>query len=111
MLYEGRWWTPEREAMQAMSDLLSKNVTGSVKVKLYKGSVHVVSRKSPVSLYREDLASFGLTATYDPADAAGFIQLFGLPIRAAVAARGSGEEVVSNLIEEAEAALLVDEFD
>ena len=111
MLYEGRWWTPEREAMQAMSDLLSKNVTGSVKVKLFKGSVLVVSRKSPISLYREDLASFGLSATYDPADAAGFIQLFGLPIRAAVAARGSGEEVASKLIEEAANVVLVDDFD
>lgn len=83
MLYEGRWWTPEREAMQAMSDVLSKNVTGSVKLKLYKGACNVASRTSPVSLYREDLASFGHAATYDHADAAGFIRLFGLPIRAA----------------------------
>ena len=83
MLYEGRWWTPEREAMQAMSDVLSKNVTGSVKLKLFKGSCTVTSRTSPVSLYREDLASFGHAATYDHADAAGFIKLFGLPIRAA----------------------------
>ena len=67
MLYEGRWWTPEREAIQAMSDVMSKNVTGSVKVKLYKGSAHVVSRQSPVSLYHEDLASFGAAASYDQA--------------------------------------------
>jgi argininosuccinate synthase len=99
MLYEGRWWTPEREAMQAMSDVLSRNVTGSVKVKLYKGSATVVSRTSPVSLYREDLASFGAAASYDQADAAGFIRLFGLPIRAAVA-RGEGDEAVSKLIQE-----------
>ena len=99
MLYEGRWWTPEREAIQAMSDVLSKNVTGSVRVKLYKSSVQVVSRQSPVSLYRQDLASFGDAASYDQADAAGFIRLFGLPIRAAVSA-GGGEEVVSGLIQE-----------
>jgi argininosuccinate synthase len=99
MLYEGRWWTPEREAIQAMSDVLSKNVTGSVRVKLYKGSAQVVSRQSPVSLYRQDLASFGAAASYDQADAAGFIRLFGLPIRAAVSADG-GDEAVSKLIQE-----------
>jgi argininosuccinate synthase len=103
MLYEGRWWSPEREAMQAMSDVLSKNVTGSATVKLYKGSARVVSRTSPVSLYREDLASFGHAATYDHADAAGFIRLFGLPIRAAAAVEGQGADDaadVSRLIEE-----------
>jgi argininosuccinate synthase len=99
MLYEGRWWTPEREAIQAMSDVISRNVTGSARVKLYKGSATVTSRQSPVSLYRQDLASFGAAATYDQADAAGFIRLFGLPIRAAVSAAG-GDEAVSKLIQE-----------
>ena len=99
MLYEGRWWTPEREAIQAMSDVLSRNVTGSVKVKLFKGSAQVVSRRSPVSLYQEELASFGEAASYDQADAAGFIRLFGLPIRAAGSA-GEGETAVSKLIQE-----------
>ncbi len=103
MLYEGRWWTPEREALQAMADVLSKNVTGSVKLKLFKGSAWVASRQSPVSLYREDLASFGHAASYDHADAAGFIRLFGLPIRAAAglqAQGGEGDAAVSKLIEE-----------
>jgi argininosuccinate synthase len=103
MVYEGRWWTPERQAMQAMTDVLSRNVTGTVKVKLYKGSVTVASRKSPVSLYRQDLASFGHAATYDQADAAGFIRLFGLPIRAATAveqAAGDGDAMVRKLIDE-----------
>jgi len=113
MLYEGRWWTPEREAMQAMSDVLSKNVTGSVKLKLYKGACNVASRTSPVSLYREDLASFGHAATYDHADAAGFIRLFGLPIRAAAGLAQqeqsdrpspekveAGKDAVSKLIDE-----------
>ncbi len=89
MLYEGRWWTPEREAMQAMSDVLARNVTGSVTVRLFKGSARVVSRTSPLSLYREDLASFGHAATYDHADAAGFIRLFGLPLRAAASTGAS----------------------
>ncbi|MGE0159207.1 MAG: argininosuccinate synthase [Gemmatimonadales bacterium] len=103
MVYEGRWWTPERQAMQAMSDVLSKNVTGTVKMKLYKGSATVASRQSPVSLYRHDLASFGHAATYDQADAAGFIRLFGLPIRAATAverAAGDGDAMVAKLIDE-----------
>jgi len=100
LVYEGRWWTPEREAIQAMSDVLSKNVTGTARVKLYKGSANVVSRRSPVSLYRQDLASFGSSATYDQADAAGFIRLFGLPIRAAVSAGAAGDEAVSKLINE-----------
>jgi len=103
MLYEGRWWTPEREALAAMANVLSKDVTGSVKLKLYKGSSWVAARTSPVSLYREDLASFGHAATYDHADATGFIRLFGLPIRAAAglnASRAEGDNAVAKLLEE-----------
>ena len=87
LVYEGRWWTPEREALDAMVDSLMADVTGSVRMKLYKGSATAASRKADVSLYREDLATFGESATYDHADAAGFIRLFGLPVRAAAAAR------------------------
>jgi argininosuccinate synthase len=72
-----------------MTEVLVRNVTGTVRLKLYKGSAAVVSRRSPVSLYRQDLASFGHAATYDQADAAGFIRLFGLPVRAAVAVEQS----------------------
>ncbi len=102
MLYEGRWWTPERRALQAASDVMSATVTGEVTVKLFKGSVSAVSRTSPVSLYREDLASFGHAVTYDHADAAGFIRLFGLPIRAAAAVGGEAgtPDAVTRLIEE-----------
>lgn len=82
LVYEGRWWTPEREALQAMSEVLSKNVTGAVNLKLFKGSCVVKSRTSPVSLYNEDLASFGDGGNYDQADASGFIRLFELPTRA-----------------------------
>jgi argininosuccinate synthase len=83
LVYEGRWWTPEREGIQALTDRLMEPVNGTVRLKLLKGSARVVGRSSPTSLYREDLASFGHAATYDHADAAGFIRLFGLPIRAA----------------------------
>ena len=101
MLYEGRWWTPEREAMDAMADVLARDVTGSVKLKLYKGSAFAVSRTSPRSLYREDLASFGYAASYDHADAEGFIKLFGLPISAAAARDGAPDGVaVSQLLKE-----------
>jgi argininosuccinate synthase len=102
MLYEGRWWTPERQALQAASDVMSATVTGYVTMKLYKGSATAVSRVSPVSLYREDLASFGHAVTYDHADAAGFIKLFGLPIRAAAAVDtgASTPDAVTRLIEE-----------
>src|SRR5690606_31960349 len=84
LVYEGRWWTPEREALDAMVDTLLKPVTGSVKVKLFKGNAWAVSRVSPYSLYREDLATFGASA-YDHADATGFIRLFSLPMRARAA--------------------------
>ncbi|MEX2472933.1 MAG: argininosuccinate synthase [Gemmatimonadota bacterium] len=83
LVYEGRWWTPEREGIQALADRLMEPVNGNVRLKLLKGSARTVGRSSPTSLYREDLASFGHAATYDHADAAGFIRLFGLPIRAA----------------------------
>lgn len=82
LVYEGRWWTPEREALDALVNSFTRNVTGSVKLKLFKGSAFVVSRKSPVSLYDESLASFG-ASSYDHADAEGFIKLFSLPMRVA----------------------------
>ncbi|RMH21637.1 MAG: argininosuccinate synthase [Gemmatimonadetes bacterium] len=81
LVYEGWWWTPEREALDAFNDVLMKHVTGEVKVRLFKGSVSVRSRTSPYSLYDAGLASFGDDGQYDHADAAGFIKLFGLPAR------------------------------
>ena len=80
LAYNGMWFTPLREAFDAFVDTLSKTVTGSVRVKLYKGSCSVVGRKSPFSLYSEDLATFGQDSIYDQADATGFINLFGLPL-------------------------------
>ena len=81
LVYEGWWWTPEREALDAFGKVLMRTVTGSVRMKLYKGSAMVVSRTSPHSLYDLGLASFGESDTYDHADASGFIKLFGLPAR------------------------------
>jgi len=88
LVYEGRWWSPEREALDATVDALMEPVTGRVRVKLFKGSARAVSREAESSLYRPDLATFGASATFDHADAEGFIRLFGLPVRVAAAARG-----------------------
>jgi len=88
IVYEGRWWTSEREALDATVDALMEPVTGTVRVKLFKGSARAVSRDAEVSLYRPDLATFGASASFDHADADGFIRLFGLPVRVAAAARG-----------------------
>ena len=83
LVYDGRWWTPEREALDAMVDSLQRYVTGTVRMKLYKGSAQVVGRSSPVSLYHEGLATFGADSVYRQSDAAGFIRLYGLAVRTA----------------------------
>jgi argininosuccinate synthase len=77
LVYNGQWFTPLKEAFDAFVNTLTESVTGTVTLKLYKGSATVVSRKSPYSLYSQDLASFNMTG-YQPSDAAGFIRLFGL---------------------------------
>jgi argininosuccinate synthase len=81
LTYNGLWFTPLREALDAFVHETQKNVTGSVRLKLYKGNCAVLGRKSPYSLYREDLASFGKMDVYDQKDAEGFINLLGLPIK------------------------------
>ena len=81
MVYYGFWFAPEREALQAFMDKAQERVTGTVRVKLYKGSATPVSRTSPNSLYREDLATFEKDEVYNQADAAGFIKLAGLRLR------------------------------
>ena len=80
-VYNGFWFSPEREAMQALIDKSQEGVTGSVRLKLYKGTAWPVGRYSPHSLYCHDLATFEECATYDHKDAAGFIRLQGLRIR------------------------------
>jgi len=81
LIYNGFWYSPEMDFLRAAIDASQKNVTGEVRVKLYKGGVHVTGRRSPVSLYSEALSSFedaGEADTYDQRDAAGFIRLQGL---------------------------------
>ena len=90
LVYEGRWWTTERAALDALVDVTQEHVTGEVKLKLYKGSYSVAGRKSAHSLYDERFVTFGEDDVYDQADAAGFIRLYGLPMRvAALKARES----------------------
>ncbi|KAH7528254.1 hypothetical protein FEM48_Zijuj05G0053000 [Ziziphus jujuba var. spinosa] len=81
LVYAGRWFDSLRESMDAFMEKITETTTGSVTVKLYKGSVTVTSRKSPNSLYRQDISSFESGDIYDQADAAGFIRLYGLPMR------------------------------
>ena len=81
LVYYGQWFTPLREALDAFVSKTQRRVTGTVRVKLYKGSCAVVGRKSPYSLYRDDFATFGHDVVYDQRDAAGFINLFGLPLK------------------------------
>jgi argininosuccinate synthase len=91
LVYEGRWWTTERAAMDALVDVTQENVTGEVRFKLYKGNLSVAGRKSAHSLYDERFVTFGEDDVYDQADAAGFIRLYGLPMRvAALKAREGG---------------------
>ncbi len=81
LVYFGQWFTPLREDLQAYIDKTQERVTGSITLHLYKGNVIVQKRSSPYSLYREDFATFGHSLVYDHSDAAGFIHLFGLPLK------------------------------
>lgn len=83
LVYEGRWWTVEREALDALVDRTQERVTGEVRLKLYKGNCTIASRTSPYSLYDERFVTFGEDDVYEQADAGGFIRLYGLPMRVA----------------------------
>jgi argininosuccinate synthase len=85
LVYYGLWFSQLREALDAFIDVTQRNVTGEVKLKLFKGRCSPAGTKSPKSLYRTDLASFKMGAEYDPTDATGFIRLFGLPMKVAAA--------------------------
>ncbi|MDO4417887.1 MAG: argininosuccinate synthase, partial [Eubacteriales bacterium] len=78
LVYEGKWFSPLREAEQAFIESTQKYVTGEVKIGLYKGNIIKAGTKSPYSLYSESLASFTTGDLYDHHDAEGFITLFGL---------------------------------
>ena len=81
IVYEGKWFTPLREAIQAFMEVTQEYVTGEVKFKLYKGNIIKAGTTSPYSLYNESLASFTTGDMYDHHDADGFITLFGLPLK------------------------------
>ncbi len=81
LVYNGQWYTPLREALDAFVAVTQRHVTGTVRLKLYKGHIMLVGRKSPYSLYREDYATFGEEDVYNQEDAEGFIKLFGLPMK------------------------------
>lgn len=79
LVYYGQWYSPLKKALDAFVDSTQERVTGTIRVKLWKGHCIAVGRKSPYTLYREDLATFGRDNVYDQKDSAGFIKLFGLP--------------------------------
>jgi argininosuccinate synthase len=82
LVYYGFWFSPEREMLQALADKSQELVTGTVRLKLYKGNASVIGRESPYSLYNQDLVTFEEgTVAYDQRDAAGFIRLNALRLR------------------------------
>ncbi len=98
LVYEGRWWTTEREAYDAFVNITQERVTGSVTLKLYKGTASVIGRESEYALYDERFVTFGEDDVYQQSDAAGFIRLYGLSARVRAirdqemaAARGESE--------------------
>jgi len=91
MVYNGLWFTPLREALDAFFEKVVEPVTGEVKLSLYKGNIQPLSRQSPYSLYSLDIASFTMGASYDQKDALGFINLIGLPIKVKAALAGKSK--------------------
>ena len=89
LVYNGFWYTPLREALDAFIGETQRTVTGEVRLRLYRGNVEVLGRSSPYSLYAAEIASFTMGASYDQKDAKGFINLIGLPfeVRAAIESR------------------------
>jgi argininosuccinate synthase len=81
LVYNGQWYTPLREAIDAFVDKTQEKVTGEVNLKLYKGNIINAGTKSPYSLYSEDIATFGADKVYNQKDSEGFINLFGLPLK------------------------------
>jgi argininosuccinate synthase len=95
LIYNGRYFTPLREALDAFVQETQHNVTGEVRLLLYKGNVIVRGRRSPYSLYREDFATFGKDDVYDQSDALGFINLYGLPIKVRTLIEMEGGETLA----------------
>ena len=81
MVYNGFWFSPEREMLQKMIDEIAHAITGTARLKLFKGSVTTLGRKAPNSLYRPDIVTFEEDSVYDQRDAQGFIKLTALRLR------------------------------
>jgi len=96
LVYYGQWFSPLREALDAFVEVTQRNVTGDVRMKLFKGRCTPAGISSPYSLYRTDLASFVMGAEYDPTDAKGFIRLFGLPTKVAAMVQKEREQRITN---------------
>ncbi|RJX24177.1 MAG: argininosuccinate synthase [Dethiobacter sp.] len=94
IIYYGLWYSPLRRALDAFIQSTQENVTGEIKLKLYRGNISVVSRRSPCSLYHPDLATFEEDELYNQADAGGFINLFGLPLQVEGLLRGTWKNEV-----------------
>lgn len=92
LVYNGRYFVPLREALDAFVAKTQANVTGEAKLLLYKGNVIVQGRRSPYSLYREDFATFGEDDVYNQSDAQGFINLYGLPLKVQALLESMGQE-------------------
>jgi argininosuccinate synthase len=106
LAYQGHWFTALRESLDTFLDASHQTVTGTVSVRLFKGTCMPVARVSPFSLYQEDLATFGEDAVYDHKDAAGFIRLWGLSaeVRARVLAGPAGPSAALSSSESTEAS-------
>ena len=81
LIYDGRWFNPLREAIDEFNKYIQKRVTGTIRIKLFKGNATIVGRQSPYSLYKEKLATYGKGDTFDQSSAEGFIKLFGLDLK------------------------------
>jgi argininosuccinate synthase len=91
LVYDGRWFTPLKDALLAASEQLAQVVTGDVMLKLYKGNVSLIGRQSPNTLYSEEFATFGDDEVYDQKDAEGFIRLYSLPSKIKALSKAQGE--------------------
>ena len=96
LVYNGQWYTPLREALSAFVDSTQQNVTGTVRMKLYKGNCMPAGAKSEYSLYSEELSTFGRDAVYNQKDAEGFINLFGLSLKVRALMKKSNKELIKS---------------
>src|SRR5215469_5040858 len=105
MVYNGLWFTPLRESLDAFFETVSRTTTGEVTLRLYKGNIQPVSRKSPYSMYSLNIASFTMGAEYDQRDARGFINLIGLPIQVRASLKTAAKQTLKQAPKQAKKAV------